>query len=554
MTVLGGGWVHVLRLASSCRACHMRSTSSLLPALAATEWTWQARNLHAHNLPNTLQYTATSLQRSTTIDPRPSVRYKMPSRKSRSSSIAADSGRSTMRRLSSIASLHQLLPFARSRRSNPDSDPLSHSEDSFSSSTVNLSTSSNSSWTHDSDHGRKSLLPSSSTATSGNADHPSKADQPTTKLPRSRTLSNLPVAMWSRDKGHRRQATAAIEEKESVIAPLSSRLPTPTTSSRRYFAFGHRTDSHSNRSMARTKLKRSDTEPLLTVELARDNAAHRATAFKENLAPGSESTMSAFESVSSGLSSVDPTTQHGRTSLPRDHSFCGAIPTTPTKSWSDPASVPDKTPTQRSYLSATAPVVRSHPALVDITNAYHERDRDTTVATRQGKAIVRTPFADHATYNTIRSSKALRVVLDAQPTSYWSGRLSSLLDRYQGQELFASIESAEGMAMRTETDKLHAPSASVARTRRAFEELYSTCATDEAKESFIAFQMQYAALQNDPQLAKSVGPRPMYISLNGSGKSTKTASTDLGSQSSGSGRKVSFVDRLLGRHKRNSLA
>lgn len=97
---------------------------------------------------------------------------------------------------------------------------------------------------------------------------------------------------------------------------------------------------------------------------------------------------------------------------------------------------------------------------------------------------------------------------------------------------------------------MHTPEASTARLRRAFEYLHSLCVTPEARQSLEAFQRVFAVVMKVPELG-----RPIVLSsapsLEEGGGSSDGQIEAGGSMSEV--RKVSFMDRLLGRQKRKSL-
>lgn len=138
-------------------------------------------------------------------------------------------------------------------------------------------------------------------------------------------------------------------------------------------------------------------------------------------------------------------------------------------------------------------------------------------------------------------------VATAESTSYWCGRFSSLIDRFRNEELIALLNGP-----RRDSDKMHTPDANMRRMRRALEHLHSLCVTSEARESLVVFQLQLAAIQNNAELGKPVvsagaasGEKLIVL-----GRKREKADEGVGAGVSEQ-RKVSFMDRLLGRNRRS---
>jgi hypothetical protein len=185
-------------------------------------------------------------------------------------------------------------------------------------------------------------------------------------------------------------------------------------------------------------------------------------------------------------------------------------------------------------------------------------------------------------------------VATAEPPAYWCGRISALLDRYRNEDLATSVSQSHKRTNsnsfgtpKSETDKLHTPAANTARMRKALEYLHSQCVTSEAQESFLIFQLQFAAMQNNPELSrpikcerladkhaekerahmrkrsepmsggKSAGVRPFRRSVGKASAIDGSSDFGEGEESVGrsSVRKISLLDRMLGRkEKRESLS
>ncbi|KAK6439005.1 hypothetical protein LTR95_004791 [Oleoguttula sp. CCFEE 5521] len=517
----------------------------------------------------------------------------MPSRKSQSSDIPppTDSRRSSMKRLSSIASLHALNPFHR-RRSNNASDT------SHASSSSNVSLQASTSAT--------TLTPSNSLKPSGssqqnqsdlsplieNAPPPSQAsylrrssyiclpDDPIGGMPRSRTFSALPLPTRGK-KASPRTPSISHSRTTSGLMP-DTRLPTPPASTRRHISGGLPTATPRGQNM-RVRMKRSDTMPLLSMNADQISNVSRSTAFKENVAasptrPALDAS-SFYEPKSSfSLPPGSYIDDHDwesdtLTALPRHPSFSGSLPLSryttnenatavqvmPASSHQDnPAHHANKSRLPLSASFARPPLVQrwnSQPVLTNTTNVYPVRTssilpsrtasthrheiRETRLMSARG-APTPPPIASSLSTNNLTSLRSsvgsfshvpepsttsllntissppqplsAYHVTDAEPTAYWPGRMSSLLDRYRNDDLAATMSPSHNRTAsntlatppKTETDKLHTPAAVTARMRKALETLHGHCVTEEARESFVKFQMQYAAVQNLPDLSRAI--------------------------------------------------
>ena len=144
----------------------------------------------------------------------------------------------------------------------------------------------------------------------------------------------------------------------------------------------------------------------------------------------------------------------------------------------------------------------------------------------------------------------------AEPSAYWCGRVSALIDRYRNEDLAASL--AETTNSKSQTDKFHSPTTNTARLRRALEHLHSLCVTDEARESFERFQMDFAAMQHLPELGRPIKARkpepaiqPIIATPHASGLDFERTSTVITGGTAKSGaRKMSLLDRMLGRREK----
>jgi hypothetical protein len=143
----------------------------------------------------------------------------------------------------------------------------------------------------------------------------------------------------------------------------------------------------------------------------------------------------------------------------------------------------------------------------------------------------------------------------AEPSAYWCGRVSALIDRYRNEDLAASLAETNS---KSQTDKFHSPTTNTARLRRALEHLHSLCVTDEARESFERFQMDFAAMQHLPELGRPIKARkpepaiqPIIATPRASGLDFERTSTVITGGTAKSGaRKMSLLDRMLGRREK----
>lgn len=212
----------------------------------------------------------------------------MPSRKSDSSETKAESRRSSLRRLSSIASFHTLNPFTRRRsNNNVTSTPSSASNASLSSTLANAPENTKDKDVNSSriftEHDHIEAVP----PPPAQLPYPSRRsgyiclpDDPIGGMPRSRTFSNLPLPTRAKQS-----INPLVQSKTHARLPSSllsaSRLPSPSASTRKHSTT--RLTSIENLSRGSKKLSRSDTEPLLHAAYDQSPGYHRSTAFKENI-------------------------------------------------------------------------------------------------------------------------------------------------------------------------------------------------------------------------------------------------------------------------------
>jgi len=548
----------------------------------------------------------------------------MPSHKSLSSDVApsSESRRTSMKRLSSIASLAHLNPFNR-RRSNNASDSINSlcSDSSLPSAATTAATSSSS----------RKPSESSSTIISDTAplvappipiesqasflrrsSYVCLPDDPIGGMPRSRTFSNLPIP--SRSKKPDARAPSESHTRRSSNLTMATRLPSPPASTRRHL-IGSMPTSSSRYQNVRNRMKRSDTMPLLPVYSGQTTSLPRPTAFKENLSPSPIKPLPEFQpyeeadyssSLPAGSYMEDQLwDQPSSTTLPRDPSFCGALPVTaytgssPSRDefdfYSEPTYQPKRAfPPRSSSFAKPESVQRwnSQPVLTNTTNirsaGHHEIRQTRLLSARQAPTppLSRTPISVQAlgapatrvrggsvssSVNHLRRSSTQTLLSTsftpqhaagrisvAEPSAYWCGRVSALIDRYRNEDLAASLADINA---KSETDKFHSPATNTARLRRALEHLHSLCVTDEARESFVRFQMNFAAMQHLPELSRPIKSRnpapaiePLRITPYAGGLEVeRNSAVVIGGAAKSDARKMSLLDRMLGRRdKRQS--
>ena len=132
--------------------------------------------------------------------------------------------------------------------------------------------------------------------------------------------------------------------------------------------------------------------------------------------------------------------------------------------------------------------------------------------------------------------------------------MSGLLDRYRNEELAVALSNT---GSKTESDRFHSMAANTTRMRRALEHLHSICVTEEARDSFVRFQIQYASVQNLPELSRPITTsKPIILSksLNAAPQvsASKVGTGPLmgdGNTPKSESRKLSLFNRMLGRRE-----
>ena len=332
----------------------------------------------------------------------------------------------------------------------------------------------------------------------------------------------------------------------------------------------------------------------------------RSTVFKENFTTSpvqsfaeddrwDEDLLDASFAEDSPLLKMPGKSLDGVTALPRHPSFSGELPVSLSAgpdnvSREDGTVIPSPTQLQPMQRSISRPVLSNitngrptrHPEVkptrllsarhaptpppprTPFTSQVLESSRLRVVSTsahlRQASEAsplsnFRTPAPQHGQGKPVPGS-----VATAEPSAYWAGRLSALLDRYRRQDLAAAFPGPGVTVNRSETDKLYAAATKTSRIRQALEHLYSLCVNDAARDSFVVFQLQYATLHNNTELSKPIKlgkPKSLVGRDDAETASAGSAKTSGSSMPSSSARrKLSFIDRLLhgGKSKRNSVA
>ena len=217
---------------------------------------------------------------------------RMPSRKSGSSETTlADSRRTSLRRLSSIASFPTLFNRRRPNNTTDHTGQSPSSNLSLSSSTVanapdagstDFSTSTRSLLQHEDSISDLPSHPLPTQLPSRRSSYICLPDDPIGGMPRSRTFSNLPLPTRAK-KTNSMVPSNSHSRLPSALLP-STRLPSPPTSTRKH-SHTRLTSAETKQAPVRNRVKRSDTEPLLAVDAQQRAPSHlpRSTAFKENI-------------------------------------------------------------------------------------------------------------------------------------------------------------------------------------------------------------------------------------------------------------------------------
>lgn len=439
-------------------------------------------------------------------------------------------------------------------------------------------------------------------------------------MPRSRTFSNLPLPLPSRMK---KNAKALVQSKSHTRLPSTSRIPmTPITSNRKC-STSRLPSLDFKQAASKGNLIRSDTQPLLQHALEQGPMMPRTTAFKENISlspikplPSMLEDDDRFAFISSPRSS---NSRHGawsdssdagepllgprKSSLPvsQRSSYTGHPRRLSQKFDSSPAYRPSREygptpgkPVQRwnsqPVLTNRTNIRSSHGEIVQ-TRLMSERGPPTPPAAKASRS--RADSSNNLQRLSTRSSHLRQFselppsnldarllsnpprpkaeslqpkpedITTAQPLAYWTGRFSSLNDRYRNEDLTASfLPSQQSSASdspcqwqtKSETDRLHTTEANTKRMRRAVEHMFSLCATDQAKGSFLIWQKTVAGALSMPELGRPVkGSEDFRKGWNLEMTLRSSSMANLtGELHHSEGRKFSsFMGRLLGRRQKS---
>ncbi|KAK3110954.1 hypothetical protein LTR53_014239 [Teratosphaeriaceae sp. CCFEE 6253] len=550
----------------------------------------------------------------------------MPFRKSESSDAGSDSQRRSLQRLSSMASFQALNPFAR-RRSNKTSESTANS----SSSNLSLSSTANNApqpphiWAStsplppaDDELTALPIPPVPSHFPSRRSSYICLPDDPIGGMPRSRTFSNLPLPTRARRNTALSIAPSRSHPRLPSAFLLSTRVPSPAASSRQH-SMSKLAPAEPKHAPLRNRMKRSDTEPLLPLNMNQVSNVGRSTAFKENLSLSPVKPLPGLGVYDNADFYGDPLPSRGHANrhgwvdtgkgseplLQFDacgENFARSLPLPDHARHASKASI--SSPAYRSSRDRSstpvgpAPVQRwnSQPVLANVTNRRNSR-HDEILERRLLSAVQpdpsapppRTPLTAEALpggrVSWPSNSSQLRLAPEQSPSlanpsasksrgsspersaqqisiphpvPYWCGRFSALVDRYRNDELAlhpsTALASSNTAASRAppQADRMHTPEATTRRMRRALEHLHSLCGTPEARESLVAFQQQFAALQGSAELARPLvvrQPERRKIVL-GAGVGALDGGGDVGGGGvgvAGEKRKGTFMERLLGR-------
>ncbi|KAK5017500.1 hypothetical protein LTR16_002080 [Cryomyces antarcticus] len=128
-----------------------------------------------------------------------------------------------------------------------------------------------------------------------------------------------------------------------------------------------------------------------------------------------------------------------------------------------------------------------------------------------------------------------------QAMGYWCGRFSSTNDSFRGE----SFDVDERPTTSDAPAVANLSAADQQRHRRVLVHLHSLCTTDAARESFQEFQIQYAKVTKQPWIALPI-PTPVGVRRDRADESDASTTGTTGT------RKASFFDRLMGKGRKSS--
>ena len=87
--------------------------------------------------------------------------------------------------------------------------------------------------------------------------------------------------------------------------------------------------------------------------------------------------------------------------------------------------------------------------------------------------------------------------------------------------------------------------------RRAVEHLYALCTTNEARQSFLHWQNQLAIALDTPELGRPVDKCVLDVGVQTGQDESPYTLVEKSAAALNATRKTSFMDRLLGRHRKS---
>lgn len=541
----------------------------------------------------------------------------MPSRKSNSSETQAESRRSSLRRLSSIASFQTLFTRRKGNQTTDNTAASSSSNLSLSlSCTANEasgpSTAATSHLQHEDSLEELPQCSAASRLSSQRGSYVCLPDDPIGGMPRSRTFSNLPVPVKARKASNLSQFQSHARLPSAFST--SSRLPSPPHSTR-WHSHTRLTSLESKVPIMRNRVKRSDTEPLLPTPTEPGPSFGRSTAFKENISLSPIKPLSAMEMSATGSAGYFANATHdkGGSHSWRECNEEQAVPTSSAFGYvnhyanlpavqiarehrSSPAykNVPHRKPIPGGSIPQPVQRWASQPVLTNVTNnnrsSVHGEIRQTRLmSARQAPTppLPKTPLAcevartGRAKSTSVSSSNLLQPVEDsrnrsragtksspaspkpstisiscAEPSAYWAGRLCALTDRFRNEELAAQLMCRSSTSTLGLTPKGQSDKMHTPEASTA----RIKRALDHLSELCVTPDAKESLLQFQALYARQSGlpelappKQPTRTIVLGSIKDDGGAADQSGDKSTSENRKASFMDRLLGRQKRRSL-
>ncbi|GAB7345707.1 hypothetical protein MBLNU457_3983t1 [Dothideomycetes sp. NU457] len=481
---------------------------------------------------------------------------------------AATQDRPQMRRLGSLASITQYNPFSR-RKSTATISGSSTSNQERSMTAIHsdpapLATSVSST------EGAKEVIPIPPTVLKSSVNRRSSwipvPEKATIPLPRSRTLSNLPVPAKRNSRSDAENIPPAghsPSRAEGIIQKRASRIPTPqdlNISGRSRMSSVPKGILKPSRTLAGL-----DTKSLPHAPGAKHATKQaRPTNFKENFTPtkGPSSDVTSSDNNEESSSEVRKVVKDISNSV--DASIAPVERQEGHASQSSPVKKSNGGETRKSYGAQ----IKQHQLLSpkQPPTPPEALKGVSVVLPSPIKAVPESEVSPGRHTDQEKTPRPKRVDTDidtvkaAEPVSYWCGRFVSMNDRMRYAE-FDSMPMEDNQAMESMADKRR-------RTMEIFKHLYSKCATDEAKTSLRTFhrylrEMQTRTAVRDEEALVAYIP---WGDITGGkdGKdnakaqrltrepSVETAASDKSVSTANSLRRSTsaFMDRLLGKSRR----